>query len=109
MILLLKKRGTLIKQEKWDKVKEITAEMNEFLSQNKEKFITPCSVFMSFLDEEGYNRCCGFEETCNDEHDENLRKLSSFLGEPGEPNEIDIMEASEPSDIIWEHRHFTKA
>lgn len=35
--------------------------------------------------------------------------MSSFLGEPGSANEFTIKEACEPSDIIWEHRHFSKA
>ena len=63
---------------------------------------------MTFMDEEGYNRCCAFGDTI-DEADTGttLRRLSSFLGEPGTPNEFEIKEASEPSDIIWEHRHFT--
>lgn len=83
MITMLKKRGNLIKQEKWKELVKINSEMNKFLVANRHKFITPCSVFMTFADEEGYNRCCNFGDTINDSDANTVRRLSSFLGEPG--------------------------
>lgn len=75
------------------------------MQEKKEDFISPCSVFMSFVDEEGFNRALEFENTVNNPvATENLHKLSGFLGKPGSPNEFEIKPASEPSDIIWENR-----
>jgi len=67
-----------------------------------EKLTTPVSVFMTFENEEGKNRALNFEETTN-EHEYN--EIKKWMGK----FEIEIQEASEPTDIIWENRHFTPA
>jgi|TARA_B110000285_G_scaffold199866_1_gene233305 hypothetical protein len=53
----------------------------------------PCTVFVTFESEEGYNRALVYNEnpTCR------------LLGES-----VKITEASEPTDIIWENRHYTE-
>jgi len=56
---------------------------------------------MTFETEEGVNRALGFNEAI--ENDPELDDLKFWLGK----NEIEIQQASEPSDIIWENRHFT--
>ena len=63
---------------------------------------TPCSVFMTFENEEGVNRCLHSAEAID--HDENLKDLKIWLGK----FEIEIQPASEPTDIIWENRHFSR-
>jgi hypothetical protein len=58
------------------------------------------SAFLTFENEEGLNRCLSYNETVQD--DGEYAEYKTLLGE-----EIDIQEASEPTDIIWENRHFT--
>jgi len=94
VIRWLTKRGDLIKTEKWDKVKEINDEIAEGISKNGElldRCQKPCSVFATFETEEGYNRAIIYNE----------QPQMSFLN-----GEIEIQEASEPTDIIWENRQF---
>ena len=64
--------------------------------------MTPCSVFMTFENEEGVNRAINYNDTINQhERFEHLRYwLDKF--------QIKIEKAQEPSDIIWENRHFTE-
>jgi hypothetical protein len=52
---------------------------------------TPCSVFVTFETEEGVQRALAWNNvpTCK------------FLGE-----DLDIQQASEPTDIIWENRQY---
>lgn len=62
---------------------------------------TPCSAFVTFEEEEGYNRAC---------------KLSEMIGAGTYPKhfeyllteKMELQPASEPTDIIWENRYFTK-
>lgn len=56
---------------------------------------------MTFADEEGVNRALKYHESV--ENDEELHELKTWLG----CHEIEIEAASEPTDIIWENRHFT--
>ena len=93
----LQTRGTYVKTEKWPKVDEINATiLKEIKGEGKDKNLlnklqTPCSVFATFESEEGYNRAKKYNE---------LPQLK-FCGQ-----ELDLQEASEPTDIIWENRHF---
>jgi hypothetical protein len=50
--------------------------------------------------EEGYNRASLYNETLEME---DFQKFKYFLGQ-----EIEIRDAVEPSDIIWENRNFTE-
>mmetsp|Transcript_41367 Transcript_41367/g.54398 ORF Transcript_41367/g.54398 Transcript_41367/m.54398 type:complete len:130 (-) Transcript_41367:1714-2103(-) len=65
--------------------------------------MTPVSVFMTFQCEEGVNRALSYSEAI--EADDSLSHLRTWLGD----HLLDIKKASEPSDIIWENRHFTEA
>jgi len=101
MINLLRERGAAIKAEKWELQKEIEVKINALKSAEFEKLTTPCSVFMTFATEEGVNRALAYDEAIK--NDENLAHLKHWVGE----HEIEVQAASEPSDIIWENRHFT--
>lgn len=59
----------------------------------------PCSVFITCETEEGYNRALMYNENVEME---DFKHFNTFLYQ-----EIDIKEASEPSDILWENRHWT--
>lgn len=88
-------RGTYIKTEKWDKVKQINTQIAESLDDEEylDKLQRPCSIFATFETEEGYNRACVYNDLIQ----------MKFLGQ-----DIEIQEASEPTDIIWENRFFTQ-
>ena len=58
---------------------------------------------MTFETEEGVNRALKYDEAIEGEPDK-LGHLEKWLGE----HVIEIQPASEPSDIIWENRHFTE-
>ena len=55
---------------------------------------------MTFNSEEGYNRAVHYNYTVSQV--EEFTKFYRFLGE-----EIDVKEAVEPSDIIWENRNYS--
>jgi len=63
-----------------------------------EELTTPCSIFMTFENEEGYQRACKYEETVAENNQ--FEDIRLWCGN----HEIDVQEASEPSDIIWENR-----
>lgn len=95
------KRGVLIKTEKWDEVKKINQVILDRLKDEKkdkhdetflDKIQEPVSCFVTFEEEESYQRACHWKET----------PQRKFLKQ-----ELDLQEASEPTDIIWENRHFT--
>jgi len=54
---------------------------------------TPCSVFATFESEEGYNRAKKYSD----------QPQKHFCMQP-----LELQEASEPTDIIWENRQFTE-
>ena len=60
---------------------------------------TPVYCFLTFETEEGKCRCDEYNDTVKDNDYAHYR---TFLGE-----EIDMQPATEPTDIIWENRHFT--
>ena len=57
----------------------------------------PCSVFVTFESEEGYQRALNYNSTLDLP---DYKQYSTLLGQ-----EIEIVAASEPSDIIWENRY----
>jgi len=99
----LKKRGKFIKTEKWEKVDEVNHEISESLKTEPhllDQMQKPCSIFATFETEEGYNRAIKYNETVSDPG-LGYQHYDKFLG-----HEIEIQEASEPTDIIWENRAF---
>ena len=65
---------------------------------------TPCSIFMTWESEEGVNRALSYNATIDTER-EKYEDIRYFVGD----HEIEVQQASEPSDIIWENRQFTPA
>lgn len=100
LINLLRQRGTFIKFEKYDKMREVDEKINEFKKANHEDVSRPVTAFLTFENEEGFNRAKNYNEAVL--NDENFAEYRTLLGE-----QINIEEASEPTDIIWENRHFT--
>ena len=103
LINLLKKRGTAIRADKFDEMRKIDKQINDYKNANLDGCTRPCSVFMTFESEEGYQRARQFDEIVGKSTVQEVRNLKGWLGD----QDIEIQEASEPSDIIWENRHFT--
>ena len=103
IIHLLKERGEVIKNEQWEKMPEIDQKINHHKNENFSNIVNPCSIFMTFENEEGVNRALSYDEAI--EADDSLEDMKKWL----DNHEIEIQPASEPSDIIWENRHFTIA
>ena len=103
LIQLLKLRGAAIKTDKFDEMRKIDAEINDYKNKNLEHVTRPCSVFMTFENEEGYQRAVQFDEIVTKSTIPEVRDLKGWLGD----QDIEIQAASEPSDIIWENRHWT--
>jgi hypothetical protein len=92
----LKQRGQLIKTEKWEKLEDKNQEILDGIKDEATLNLcqTPCSCFATFENEEGYNRAQIYGEL----------NYGAFCGQ-----ELDLQDASEPTDIIWENRHFKPA
>lgn len=102
IIHALKKRGTLIRNQKWKKYEKLNAKIVNRLHNSQElldKMQTPVYCFLTFETEEGKCRCDNYNDTVKDP---DYAQYKTFLGQ-----EIDMVEASEPTDIIWENRHFS--
>lgn len=70
---------------------------------------TPVSVFATFETEEGYRRACLFQEVIEDlEQGETKNGMVCVEDKYLLGYEIELQEASEPSDIIWENRHISQ-
>ena len=100
LINMLKQRGLAIKFEKYDKMRELNKKIDALVSANPQKFNRPVTAFLTFENEEGLNRCQNYKDTVQNEEFADIRTL---LGQ-----ELDFEDASEPTDIIWENRHFTR-
>lgn len=102
----LKTRGNYIKAEQWNKLRQLNTEMCEqFLDLSKKQELLdsvqrPVTCFITFENEEGKSRA----EEYNDitEAFDEFEHYRTLLGEP-----INIVQAPEPSDILWENRHYT--
>jgi hypothetical protein len=61
---------------------------------------TPCAVFATFEEEEGYNRALLLNKSVDS------GTIPAFFDHLLKER-LEISDAPEPTDIIWEHRHFT--
>ena len=93
----LQERGKYIAAEKWDKLVDLNEKIHTKITTDKDfldKVQLPCTVFLTFEDEEGKNRALVYNDF----------PQMNFLGE-----ELDIHETAEPTDIIWENREYSDA
>lgn len=102
LIDLLKKRGTAIRYEKYDEMRQFDDQIDDLKNtpEKYDKLTFPCSVFFTFENEEGYNRACQYHETVD--NDDKYEKYRTLFG-----IDFELQEASEPTDIIWENRQYT--
>ena len=64
IIKLLRQRGQAICKEQWGEMRKIDQKINDLKDKEFERLTTPCSVFMTFESEEGYNRALEMDATC---------------------------------------------
>lgn len=113
LIELLKQRGAAITADNFDGMRELDKKINDLKKEKLSKFSTPVSCFMTFENEEGAQRAKKFEEATLEEENAQLKHLRIWFETDDEELKkkyhIELQAASEPSDIIWENRHFTPA
>lgn len=96
MVKWLQTRGTYIKNMKWEKVDAIEKEIHEALHEKDENneptekaqdlldgMQTPCSVFITFCTEEGYQRACEYNNVIDVNNplvNADMVKFNKFLG-----------------------------
>lgn len=99
----LKQRGRCINDENWDELRKVNQKMTAQFRINSNNVIDqvqrPVSCFMTFEYEEGKERAMNYNEIAK--FDPSFKHYQQLLGEP-----MHIIEAPEPSDIIWENRYF---
>ncbi len=52
----------MIKNEDWEGMKKMDQRISYVKNQQVEQFTTPCSIFMTFENEEGVNRALRYDE-----------------------------------------------
>jgi hypothetical protein len=80
-------------------MREINKKIDELKQTNLEKYNRPVTAFLTFENEEGLNRCKAYKDTVTAAEFADIRTLLD--------QELDFEDAAEPTDIIWENRHFT--
>ena len=100
IIDLLKKRGSAIVAQNWDEQRKIEDEIVKVKNANIPRLTNPCYIFISFQNEEGAERVKQYNDLV--ENDRELADIKLWLG-----RRLEFFRACEPSDIIWENRHFT--
>lgn len=99
-INLLRKRGTCIKTLKFDQMRRLDSEIQDFKEKNFDSLTRPVTAFITFENEEGLNRAIQYDEIVNAE--DRFAEWRTLYG-----CKLEFDDASEPTDIIWENRHFT--
>jgi len=91
LIAALATRGHAIARNKFDKVRKEDAKIGELIETEFDELTRPTAAFIIFEEEEGAAQAV--KAAGNDDR--------RVLGMP-----VKFKAASEPTDIIWEHRHF---
>lgn len=79
LIGLLAERGSYIQNNKWDKMREVDAKINEMKNQKLNEWSRPCSVFITFQLEEGLQRALNMEDVIS--KDSEYAYLNEWFGD----------------------------
>lgn len=113
LIKLLKERGYYICHLQYDKIKEVDAKIHALFANKeaREKIMQPSAAFLIFENEDGRQLALDVSKA------ESEAGKKSKKGEPANPRTVmfpgtinqnlRLLAASEPTDIIWENRAFT--
>ena len=99
LIKVLKKRGKIIAYGKYQELQHVDEALNHIIENHQEKMTTPIKAFVTFSNQEGFERCS--KNLCQlTESGERNRKIKKWklLGSTAKLNY-----APEPSNIIWEN------
>lgn len=109
LIKLLKGRGYYICHNQFDKIKEVDNKIKALFDDEtkKDKLIKPSAAFIIFVKEDSYNFATDLteKESQAKKKDKNFKRTMLF---PNTMNQnLRLLKASEPTDIIWENRAFS--
>ncbi len=102
LIKLLKQRGLLIMNQKYEEAAKIEKQIQDFKDNNYDHLVRPVDAFITFEEEDGKIVAEEYEKKYN-KWGKQLPALKEFLGD-----DLFLVEATEPTNIIWENRHFTE-
>ena len=91
---MLTNRANALKGGKFEKAKEIQEEMTQYKNKHFDDLTTPRNFFCTFHTEYAYKKA--------------LEILPLDFMKMGEDHMINISQATEPTDILWENRHIRK-
>jgi hypothetical protein len=101
LINLLKLRGNAIMNQKYDKMREIENQITVQKKDNYEKLTRPVCAFITFEEEDAYILAQDFEPSF-DIKGKRAPSSRTFMD-----TDLYFIEATEPTNIIWENRHLT--
>ena len=99
LIALLRKRGYAIANANHEKEQDMERQIDRLKSLNLDGFVVPVSAFITFENQEGFERAQQFTGRRRCFKVEAERELMDMP--------LVFKRAPEPTNIIWENRHFT--
>jgi len=101
LIDLLRQRGQHIMYQRFDKMREVEAKISELKDRNFKNLVKPCDAFITFEEEDGsiVGQKYEAEYTFSGKR---KPAQATILG-----NEFFLSECTEPTNVIWENRHWT--
>lgn len=103
LITLLKQRGQHIIWQRYDKMREIEAQINELKNAEFDNLTRPVDAFITFEEEDGLIVAQEFEPEF-DLFGNQKPANKEFMDD-----DLFLIESTEPTNIIWENRHWTTA
>ena len=103
LINLLRTRGGHIMYQRYDKMREVEAEISRLKDEEFQSLVRPVDAFITFEEEDAYNLGQVFEP----EFTWNGKKKPAkqqFMDD-----DLFLVEATEPTNLIWENRYLTGA
>jgi len=88
--------------QKYEQSAKIEQEIQEFKNANYDTLVRPVDAFITFEEEDGKIVAEEFEKKYN-KWGKQLPALKQILND-----DLFLVEATEPTNIIWENRHFTE-
>ena len=101
LIRLLSTRGSHIMYQRYDKMREVEKEISELKDREFKELSKPCDAFITFEEEDGGIIGQRFEPELT-LSGRRLPARAQFMGD-----DLFLVESTEPTNIIWENRHFT--
>jgi hypothetical protein len=110
LIKLLQQRGSFIAYNKFDKIRECDEKIKALLDnpKNAEQLIKPSAAFIIFGNDDSFRFATDLADKEKKEAKNKDSKLARTKVFPNTLNQnLRLLKASEPTDIIWENRAFS--